>query len=121
MSLFSKFFKKKGDKSATPAPEENPLPWIEPESNAWRLKLLDLRPVTETMLSTSKDKLMAQNAVSYNSEDGIVFLGQAPVKGVEMEANLTFPVDGKLYPGILFIPQAMEHKWAIYFHNDTLI
>ncbi|SFE63719.1 Ankyrin repeat-containing protein [Chitinophaga sp. CF118] len=121
MSLLSKLFKKKTDIPATPPLEENPLPWIEPESNAWHVKLLDLRPITETMISTSTDMLMAQNAVSYNSEDGIVFLGQAPVKAVGIQANLTFPVDGKLYPGVLFIPQAMEHKWAIYFHNDTLI
>ncbi|PSL29061.1 ankyrin repeat domain-containing protein [Chitinophaga ginsengisoli] len=121
MSLFSKFFKKKEDKPAPPPQEENPLPWIAPENNPWRLHLLDLRPVADRMLSTSKDERMAQNAVSYGSEDGLVFLGQAPVIPVEMTANLTFPVDGQLYPGVLFTPEAMEHKWAIYFHDDKLI
>ncbi|UPK72283.1 ankyrin repeat domain-containing protein [Chitinophaga filiformis] len=119
MSLFSKFFKKKEE--ATPPQEENPLPWIAPEDNPWQVRLLDMRPITETMLSTSKDEQMAQNAVSYNSEDGLVFLEQLPLEEAEIAANLTFPVDGKLYPGVLFIPQVMEHKWAIYFHDNKLI
>ena len=117
MSLFSRFFRKKD----TPIQEENPLPWIAPEDNPWQIKLLDLRPVADTMLSTSKDPQMAQNAVSYGSEDGIVFLGQPPLIPVDISANLTFPVDERLYPGVLFTPEVMEHKWAIYFHDDKLI
>jgi hypothetical protein len=121
MFLFNKFFKKKENTPATPPQEENPLPWITAENNLWHVDLLDLRSITETMISTSTDEQMAQNAVSYSSEDGIVFLGQAPVKPVKIQANIAFPIDGQLYPGVLFIPRVMEQKWAIYFYDDKLI
>jgi len=53
--------------------EEKDLPWIEASQNPWNIKLLDLRPISQTMLSTSKDPLMATNAVSYSGEDGTIF------------------------------------------------
>ena len=52
------------------------LPWITPEDNPWGIKLLDLRPLTDVMISTSKDPGMARNAVSYGNEDGTAFWGQ---------------------------------------------
>ena len=110
------YFKKQEEKSS----EEN-LPWIEPSQNPWGLKLLDLRPITQTMLSTSQNPQMATNAISYGGEDGTSFWGQKPNSNRTITSNLSLPIDGFLAPGVLFTPDTMEHKWAIYFDGEFLI
>jgi hypothetical protein len=115
------FFKKLFNKERKEEPNEASLPWIEPTQNPWRVRLLDLRPVTTTMLATSKDPQCASNAISYNAEDGTTFIEEAPSDNTLISSNIIIPIDKILAPGVLFIPQTMEHKWAIYYHNDTLI
>lgn len=119
MSLFSKWFKK--EEKEKKEVEENPLPWIEAADNPLGVRLLDLRPISQTMLSTSTDPQMATNAVSYGSDDGTSFIGQEPVNKATIETNIIIPIDGYLAPGVLFIPNVMEHKWAIYFHENNII
>lgn len=122
MSIFGKLFKGKEKEEEKPVENNEPaLSWIGPADNPWGITVLDLRPITTTMLSTSKDPRMAENAVSYSSEDGIVFIGEQPYDKTIIGADIRIPVDGILAPGVLFIPSEMENKWAIYFHNDTLI
>ncbi|MBC9912557.1 ankyrin repeat domain-containing protein [Chitinophaga varians] len=115
------FFKKWFNKAEKEEPNEAPLPWIEPAQNPWGVRLLDLRPVTTIMLATSKDPQCASNAVSYNAEDGTTFIDEEPSDNTIISSNIVIPIDKVLAPGVLFIPQTMEHKWAIYYHNDTLI
>lgn len=91
MFNFKKLFgkgKKEQPKVNTPVPDsiaEAPqassgevLPLIAPENSPWNIPLLDLRPITLSMISSSKDPQMATNAVSYGGEDGTVFWGQQP-------------------------------------------
>lgn len=100
---------------------EEGLPLIAPEDNPWNIELLDLRPVTLNRISTSKDPQMAANAVSYGGEDGTVFWNQQPQITKTIATNLVIPIDGSLAPGVLFIPDAMERKWAIYYDGENLI
>jgi len=97
------------------------LNWVAPNQNPWNIELLDLRPISQTMLSTSKDPRMASNAISYNQEDGLVFLNQTPKSDKSIESNLSFSIDSKLENGVLFIPSTMENKWAIYFHDNKIL
>jgi hypothetical protein len=119
MSLFSKWFKK--EEKEKKEVEESPLPWIEASDNPWGVRLLDLRPICQAMLSTSTDPQMATNAVSYGSDDGTSFIGQEPANKTTIETDITIPIDGYLAPGVLFIPNVMEHKWAIYFHENKIL
>jgi hypothetical protein len=118
MSFLKKLFSKEKKEENT---NEISLPWIEASENVWGVRLLDLRPLVHTVLSTSKDPQMAANAVSYNQEDGISFIGQEPEDERIIEANISIPIDSLLAPGVLFTPEVMEHKWAIFFHEDTII
>ena len=68
MSFFKRLFGT--DRKQETQPSEDHLPWIEASETPWGLKLLDLRPITQAMLSTSKDPQMATNAISYGGEDG---------------------------------------------------
>lgn len=121
MSFFKKLFGNGSKESAPEKPTEGALPWIEATQNKWGIRLLDLRPITQKMTATSSDPRMAANAVSYNNEDGISFAGIEPADTTVIDAHISVPIDQVLAPGVLFIPQTMEHKWAIYYHDDTLI
>ena len=60
--------------------EEQQLNWFEAAQNSWNIRLLDLRPITQVMISSSNDPFFAENALSYAAEDGQVFWGQATRK-----------------------------------------
>lgn len=124
MGIFKKLFG--GDSKRNPKREENKtskydLKWISADQNPWNLKILDLRPISQTMLSTSKDPKMATNAISYSQEDGTTFKDYLPKSERAIPSNLTIPTDKKLEEGVLFNPSTMENKWAIYFMNNRLI
>lgn len=119
MSFFKKIFGKI-NKPINRTSEEN-LPWIEPSDNPWGIKLVDLRPISQTMISTSQNPQMATNAISYGGEDGTVFWKQQPQSDRTVVSNLTFRIEGSFAPGVLFTPETMEHKWAIYFDGIYLI
>lgn len=111
-------------KASAMQPRENTeegLPLIAPEDNPWNIELLDLRPITLNRISTSKDPQMAANAVSYGGEDGTVFWHQQPQITKTIATNLVIPIDGSLAPGVLFIPDAMERKWAIQEKDQLII
>jgi hypothetical protein len=101
--------------------QDNQLPWIEPDQNPWQLPLLDLRPITQTMIASSKDPVFAENALSYAAEDGLVFWNRIPEGKINSKINLSYKIDEKLEAGVLFSPDCMEHKWAIFFDGENII
>lgn len=101
--------------------EEAKLTWIEAADNPWGVRLLDLRPVTQHMLSSSKDPRMAQNAISYQGEDGTFFYDQLPKTGKTIVCDIRLSIDKALYAGVLFTPDTMENKWAIYFDGHRIL
>jgi ankyrin repeat protein len=119
--IFMTFFKRSSDKKNTPGTLTPPLQWIEASVNPWGIRLLDLRPITQEMLSTSQNPQMAANAVSYRADDGMTFIHQEPHSKNTITADISFNVDPILTPGVLFTPTVMEHKWAIFFHQSKII
>ena len=95
--------------------------WVEAADNPWGVRVLDVRQVTLGMLSSSRDPLCATNAVSYGQDDGTGFIGQTPPNQRTIDTNLRFRRDRLLADGALFIPNTMEHKWAIYFHQGRIL
>jgi hypothetical protein len=114
------WFKPSGDEGGGGAqlPE---IPWIAEDANPWGVPLLDLRPVALGMLSTSKDKECAINAMSFGQDDGLGFDGVEPEVSDTVPASLRFRIDGMLADGALFIPSEMEHKWALYYHRSQVL
>src|SRR5215469_5496947 len=94
--------------------------WIEPAANPWGVRLLDVRPVTLGMLSTSSDPECAANALSYRREDGSGFVTLSPNSSRRTALGLYYRINRLLADGALFIPGCMEHKWAM-FHQDATI
>jgi ankyrin repeat protein len=101
----------------------DPLPvhWLAPADNPWRVPVLDVRPFTQSVLSTSSNIECAQNAVSYGNEDGSSFVNREPDEQTSIPLNLRYRIDGYLADGALFIPAVMEHKWAIFLRDAKIL
>jgi hypothetical protein len=95
--------------------------WIAAADNPWGVPLLDVRPITLTMQSTSRDPSCAKNAISFGGDDGTSFIRQLPLSTREVSASLRYPIDRVLADGVLFTPHMMEHKWALFVHTGELI
>ena len=111
----------KAEAAFTPSPIEDAVKWIPAEKNPWRVAVLDVRGVTQTRRSASRDERCAINAQSMMSEDGEAFRGISPSDSRTVAADLSYPVAEGLNEGVLFAPAQMEHKWGIYFLEGALI
>ena len=103
------------------APQIPGLQWIEADDNPWGVRVLDVRPVTFAQLSFSTDRKCAENAVSFGQDDGSSFIGEEPPTPRVVETSLRFPIDRMLADGILFVPDEMEHRWALFYHRGEVI
>jgi hypothetical protein len=83
--------------------------------------VLDVRPVTLGMISTSKDPKCAQNAVSFGNEDGTCFIGARPPVDRTTPVRLRYHIDRVLADGVLYAPEAMEQKWALFHHGSRIL
>ena len=95
--------------------------WVPPDKNQWNIPVLDVRPVTQVMLSTTRNEECARNALSFGQDDGIEFVAERLEAQRTIPANLSYRIDRLLAPGALFIPAAMEHKWALYYHEGRIL
>ncbi len=101
--------------------KDHGVTWLAPEATPWKIPMLDVRPVTLQMTSTSKDPQCAQNALSYSFDDGMAFHGANTPTDRRITVSVPYRCDGILANGPLFIPEAMEHKWAIFYHRGEII
>jgi hypothetical protein len=96
------------------------LEWLDAAANPWRIPVLDVRPVTQHLVSASSDPMCAVNAVSYGFDSGASFIGAEPPMARLITTSLPYRTDGPLSGGALFRPSVMEHKWAIFYQFDQL-
>ena len=54
-------------------------------------------------------------------DDGRAFVEAPWPTQRRLAVSLRYPIERYLAEGILFAPQVMEHKWAIYFYEKTLL
>ena len=95
------------------------LPWIRYDENPYGIPLLDLRPITYQLGSDIEESAL-KNLDSYSLEDGASFSGLSPTVDRSLKADLHYRIDGKLYPGSLFVPQTPDDRWAIFFDGQAL-
>lgn len=83
--------------------------------------ILDLRPFTENVTAWSEDKQMAENAQSYTGLDGPDLAQQKPPSDARADVELVFRADGPVLDGVLFRPDSMDDKWALYVQDGKLL
>jgi hypothetical protein len=101
--------------------ETEKIRWVEPEDNPWGVRMLDVRAVTENLISTSADPQCAANAVSFGRDDGSAFAAEKPIVPRTIKAHLRYRVEGPLADGALFLPWEMEQKWAIFHRQGRIL
>lgn len=97
------------------------IPWIDAADTPWGVPVLDVRAVTENMISTSADPQCAANAISYGRDDGSAFAADEPASARVIGALIPFRVEDTLPDGALFRPGVMEHKWAIFHRSGRIL
>jgi hypothetical protein len=95
--------------------------WIEAAETPWGVPVLDVRAVTENLISTSADPQCAANAISFGKDDGSAFAAEEPASLRLIGALMQYRVNAPLKDGALFRPGAMEHKWAIFHRQQRIL
>lgn len=116
-----KSFFRGGDRPAGPGSTVPGIPHLGAGESPWGVPVLDVRPVTLGMLSTSSNRSCAENMMMLSRDDGTRFVGVAPNSSLQFHSGLRFRIEGSLAEGVLFKPDEMEHKWAIYYLNSRLV
>jgi hypothetical protein len=98
-----------------------PVHWLDQSEHPYPVPVLDVRPVTFEMISTSADPQMAMNAMSYGNDTGLAFAEESPPSDRLVPLALRYRVDAELRDGALFRPAAMEHKWALFLHSGRVL
>ena len=98
------------------------LRWIEVGEEPFpAIRVIDLRPITTTMTSTTQNP---EVAAYYSSRDrsGERFRGQSPPNSVTVSCSLRYPVKGSALPeGPVALSRSMEEKWDIFHFDGRLI
>jgi hypothetical protein len=95
--------------------------WLAPPESPWPVPVLDVRPITLSVTSFSGDIEAARNAISFSTDDGTGFVGHTLPTQRTIPCSLTYYVNPVLADGVLFAPSAMEHKWAVFYHQSKIL
>jgi hypothetical protein len=109
-----------GDKSKATTLAKEQAQWVPADQNRFGVPILDLIRVTGGLMSTSQDLKEAEMSVSWTSKlAGEVLMDVVPVES--LACDLRYATDGDLPDGWLFIPSAMEQKWAIAYCGRRVV
>ncbi len=97
------------------------LEWLEPGTgNPFGIRVLDVRPLTQTMLSTTKNPDIAASFARLRQSDGSDLTAFSVDEFVSISTELHVPLPAPPADGPLFKAQAMEDKWDIYSFDSSL-
>jgi hypothetical protein len=96
------------------------LTWLGPDQNPFRMRVLDCRPFSTTMISTTKDPAIAARFNALRRENGEQHRGQHPADPLAVPCVLSYPFNGESRDGPLFVARQMEDKWDVYLSDSTL-
>jgi hypothetical protein len=117
--LFKK--KKKESESYQGKAEEYNFKWYDVgESNPFNKRILDIRSLTQTMLSFTSDK---EVAVLFNKQRRSIGEELIDIKLNDskiLPANLEYSHNGSKMEGAGYKAKCMEDKWDIYFWNGIM-
>jgi len=96
--------------------------YLSAEESPFAVRTLDLRPVTQGLLSTTKDPANAQRAISWElaTAEAIPPLAEGAAKRT-ISCALEYEVAPAFTDGLLFAPRAMEEKWALFHRASSII
>jgi hypothetical protein len=115
MAWWSRWFGRKPRERA-PGPSAS---WIPADQNRFGVPVLDLISITGNLISTSRNQDEAAMAVSWSGKL-VADLALACTAVRTVSCELRYAADPGLADGWLYIPPAMEQKWAIAFRDGAI-
>ena len=94
--------------------------WIPASKNPFGIEVLDCRSVTQTMVSSTGDRKIAETYARLRSCTGREYRGQEPKESRTVEIELAYPPVEKPEDGPVFKAEQMEDKWDIYLYDSLL-
>jgi hypothetical protein len=88
--------------------------------NPFNKRILDCRSLTQTLLSFTKDKSIAESFSEQRKSVGREFIEMRISDSKSQEVNISYPHNGEKIEGAVFKAKSMEDKWDIYGWNNTL-
>ena len=111
-------FKKK-NKLDHNQPKQSNLNWIPVGSgNPFNEPIMDIRSITLTMVSTTKDPAVAENYTQSRQSIGKEFINQSPASPKSYKTEFSYPHNGTELEGVVFKSPTMEIKWDIYAYEE---
>ncbi|MGE0708484.1 MAG: ankyrin repeat domain-containing protein [Planctomycetota bacterium] len=100
-----------------------PVHWLEADdpSNPFGFRVLNLMPVTQTMVAVSGDPTCAARAVAWRGSTGAELDEGAAASWAPVAGELRYPIASELPDGLLATPQAMEQKWVLALRRGRLL
>jgi hypothetical protein len=121
MSWWSNLKRKLAGPDPQPEKSTPAAQWIDAAENRFGIPVLDLTPVTQGMLSATKDPAVAARAVGWGKSTGAE-LDDAALRAVApITCSLRYPAARELPDGLLFTPSQMEEKWVIAFRRGSIL
>ena len=125
--MFNFFGNKGKSKKQTPKDEsehidaqqlETPT-WLEVGSgNPFNAPILDIRSVTLYIISTTRDKSVAENYTKSRADNGQAYIDYDIPNSSTYQSNLKYPHNGAELEGIVFKSDSMDVKWDIYVYGE---
>jgi len=136
MSIFGRLFGKKSSNSGSLPPRAEPsvlvpqknaeegykFRWYGPgPDNPFGVRLLDCRPLTQTVVATTTDRSVAERYNLLRGSDGKELINAGIPDSVRCSASLKFPHNGAALGGIVFKAPSMDVKWDIYIYDSVFL
>lgn len=97
-----------------------PVSWLAADQTRFGVPVLDLGPITQTMISTTSDPANAERALSWGRTLG-EGLPDTLDAALEVGCALRYPAADPLPEGLLFTPREMEDKWVLAWRGGRLL
>jgi hypothetical protein len=95
--------------------------WLEPHESPFGIRVLDCRPFTTSMISSTKDSSITVRFATLRRSDGSEHRSAHPEDSVRIACSLSYNAGGGSNDGTLFRAERMEDKWDIFLHDGRLL
>jgi hypothetical protein len=96
------------------------LVWLEADQTPFGIRVLDCRPFSTSMISTTKDPAIADRFTRLRTATGEEHRGKTPDNALTVACDLRYPFGGEPPNGRMFAAQQMEDKWDSYLYDGHL-
>lgn len=104
------------------APATEPeLRRIPAAGNPWGVDVLDISAFTQGVTSFTQNADIARRYLEVQRWDGRELRDVEPEAPVEVEVDLSYPVEGLLHDGVIHRAREMEDKWALFVVDSALL